>query len=45
MERFYIPQPAWILDAIHTHLIPLPDYVPTTDRSAGARLRRARLGV
>ncbi len=45
LEAMFFPQPAWLLDAIHEQLLPLPGYRPTTDRTTGELLRRARLGV
>ena len=45
MEEAFFPQPGWLLDAIHTHLRPLPGYRLQTDRSIEARLRQEREGV
>jgi 2-oxoisovalerate dehydrogenase E1 component len=45
MEELFFPQPAWILDAIHAHLRPLPGYRPTQEVTRGARLRAEREGV
>ncbi|HEX8918680.1 MAG TPA: transketolase C-terminal domain-containing protein, partial [Chloroflexota bacterium] len=45
LEAGYLPQPAWILDAIHSHLLPLPGYTPTTSQNAENRVRRARRGI
>ncbi len=45
LEDRFFPQPAWILDAIHTHFRPLPGYRPTRDLSREARLRAARDGI
>ena len=45
MEDLFFPQPAWLLDAIHTSLLPLPGYRPQTDRSVEARRREHGLGV
>jgi 2-oxoisovalerate dehydrogenase E1 component len=45
MEEAFFPQPAWLLDAIHTHLRPLAGYRPQSDRSTETRLRREREGV
>jgi len=45
MEELFFPQPAWLLDAIHTYLLPLAGYRPQTDRSAATRLREHREGV
>jgi len=45
MEELFFPQPAWMLDAIHTYLLPLAGYRPRTDRSVATRLREHREGV
>jgi len=45
MEDLFFPQPGWLLDAIHTYLLPLPGYRPQTDRSVEARLREHRYGA
>jgi 2-oxoisovalerate dehydrogenase E1 component len=45
MEDLFFPQPGWLLDAIHTSLLPLRGYRPQTDRSVEARLREHRTGV
>jgi 2-oxoisovalerate dehydrogenase E1 component len=45
MEELFFPQPGWILDAVHAHLVRLPGYRPGQDRSREARLRDARTGV
>lgn len=45
MEDLFFPQPSWILDTIHTSLMPLPGYCPQQDRSPEARLRAHRNGV
>lgn len=45
MEELFFPQPAWLLDAIHTYLLPLAGYRPQTDRSVATRLREHLEGV
>jgi 2-oxoisovalerate dehydrogenase E1 component len=45
MEDRFFPQASGILDAIHTHLAPLPGHRPQIDRSMAARLRDHREGV
>ena len=44
-EKTFFPQPSWILDAIHTAILPLADYVPQMNYSNVAILDRARRGV
>ncbi len=45
MEDLFFPSAAWILDAIHESIVPLPGYRPGSERSAAARLRDHREGV
>lgn len=42
MERFYLPQPDWLIDAIHKNLMPLRGY---TSVSSEDRRDLARLGL
>ncbi len=44
-EALFFPQPEWLLDAVHTRLIPLRGYTPGRDCSQEARLAREREGV
>jgi 2-oxoisovalerate dehydrogenase E1 component len=45
METDYFPQPAWIIDAIHERILPLPGHVVQHNYTNGELLRIARLGV
>ncbi len=45
LEDAFFPQPAWILDAIHEHILPLPGHTVTTVQSSAEILRRNRLGI
>jgi 2-oxoisovalerate dehydrogenase E1 component len=45
LEAMFFPQPAWLLDAIHEQVLPLKGHQPTTNRTTGELMRRARLGV
>ena len=45
LEHSFFPQAAWLLDAIHASIMPLPGYTPQTDRSAAELGRQARAGV
>jgi 2-oxoisovalerate dehydrogenase E1 component len=45
LEHLYLPQPDWLLDAIHTRLLPLPGHEPTTMASLHDRVARARQGL
>ena len=44
-EEFFYPQKEWILDAINQKILPLPDYTPTRDYSAGKQIENALKGV
>jgi len=45
MEKFYFPQPEWMLDAIHEDLLPLRGYAPSRVDGRQQRIHQARLGV
>lgn len=45
LEEFFFPQKEWILDAIHTKILPLEGHVPSHDFSTKEQLRRSKLGV
>jgi len=45
LEAMFFPQSPWVLDAIHEQLLPLEGYRPSSNRTRGEILRRARLGV
>ncbi|MBN1444188.1 MAG: dehydrogenase [Planctomycetes bacterium] len=45
LESLFFPGADWILDAIHTQVLPLPGYRPTSDRTAAYMLRNHREGV
>jgi 2-oxoisovalerate dehydrogenase E1 component len=45
LEPFYLPQPEWLLDAIHSRLLPLRGYHPKAPRSIQERIARAKQGV
>jgi 2-oxoisovalerate dehydrogenase E1 component len=45
LEAAFFPQPSWILDAIHEHILPLKGHVPVSNQSSMEYLRRSRLGV
>jgi len=45
LEEAFFPQPAWILDAIHEAIVPLPGHTVTTQADDAELLRRYRLGV
>jgi len=45
MEKEYWPQPEWLLDAIHTRLLPLTTYIARRPESRERRIDAARRGV
>jgi 2-oxoisovalerate dehydrogenase E1 component len=45
MEKYFFPQPAWILDAIHERILPLNGHTAATDWSARSQILRAAKGV
>jgi len=44
-EEVFFPAEEWIVDAVHTQLLPLPGHRPATDRTVGALLRASREGI
>lgn len=45
MEDCFFPQTDWILDAIHTSIVPLDGHKVKNDFSAEEKIRRSKLGV
>ncbi len=45
LERFFFPQPDWIIDAIHEKIVPLKGHVVRNNFTVNEQLRRNRLGV
>jgi len=45
LDSMFFPQPSWVLDAIHEHVLSLPGYHPVTNRTNGELMRRARLRI
>jgi 2-oxoisovalerate dehydrogenase E1 component len=45
LEALFFPQPGWLLDAVHEQILPLQGHRPSTNRTRGELVRRARLGV
>jgi 2-oxoisovalerate dehydrogenase E1 component len=44
-EKYFFPQPEWIIDAIHEKILPLKGHVVTANFTKNEQLRRNRLGV
>jgi 2-oxoisovalerate dehydrogenase E1 component len=45
LEKFFFPQPSWLIDAIHEKIVPLPGHTVTTNVSEVERMRLSKLGV
>ncbi len=45
LEQYFFPQKEWIVDAIHTKILPLEGHTPSNDFSTEEQLRRNKLGV
>lgn len=45
VENDFFPQPAWMLDAIHERIIPLPGHQLSTNPTTGELIRRQRAGI
>lgn len=45
MEKYFFPQTAWLLDAIHHKILPLSGYVPAAEYSGDQQMERSKLGI
>lgn len=45
LEKYFFPQPEWIIDAIHEKIMPLSGHVPTNNFAKNEQLRLNKLGV
>ena len=45
LEEAFFPQPSWFLDAINEKMVPLKDYVPTTNQTAAQMILRSKKGI
>jgi len=45
LEKFFFPQPDWLIDAIHEKIVPLPGHVVTTNFTEVENFRVAKLGI
>jgi 2-oxoisovalerate dehydrogenase E1 component len=45
LEDAFFPQASWILDAIHTQILPLEGHEVTSNQTAAEKIRQNRLGV
>ena len=45
LEKWFFPQPDWIIDAIHERIIPLKGHRVTNNFTKAEKIRRSRLGV
>ncbi len=44
-DKFFFPQPSWILDAVHEKIVPLAGYTPENGCTEAETIRRAKEGV
>jgi len=44
-DKFFFPQPDWIIDAIHQRIVPIPGYTAKGGCTETEQLRRAKAGV
>ena len=45
LEKYYFPQPEWIIDAIHQKIMPLKDHVPQVSFTTAEMIRANKKGV
>jgi 2-oxoisovalerate dehydrogenase E1 component len=45
LEDAFFPQPGWFLDAIHEKIVPLKNYIPSTNFTDLEQIRRAKAGI
>ncbi|MCL2158909.1 MAG: thiamine pyrophosphate-dependent enzyme, partial [Oscillospiraceae bacterium] len=45
LEKYFFPQPEWIIDALHQKILPLKDYMPTTDMTEVGKTSDMKRGV
>ncbi|MBN1307565.1 MAG: hypothetical protein JXA18_06590 [Chitinispirillaceae bacterium] len=45
LEKFFFPQPEWLIDAVHEKIVPLPGHTVTTNFTAVEGFRIAKLGI
>jgi 2-oxoisovalerate dehydrogenase E1 component len=45
MEEAFFPQPAWMVDAVHERIVPLPGHRVSSNQTLGEFMKRSRAGV
>ena len=45
LEKYFFPQPEWIIDAIHQKIMPIKDYIPATDMTEIGKIDEIKHGV
>lgn len=45
LEKYFFPQPEWILDAIHERILPLKDHTPTANFTKNEQIRLNKYGI
>lgn len=44
-EKYFFPQPEWIIDAIHEKILPLAGHTVTTNYTDNEKIRRNKRGI
>ena len=45
LEKYFFPQADWIIDAIHQKIMPIKDYIPTSDMTETGKINDMKRGV
>jgi 2-oxoisovalerate dehydrogenase E1 component len=45
LEKYFFPQPEWIVDAIHEKIMPLPGHLSAVNFTKNEQIRLAKLGI
>ncbi len=45
LEKWFFPQPDWIIDAVHERIIPLKGHQVTNNFTKAEKIRRSKLGI
>ncbi len=45
LEKWFFPQPEWIIDAVHEKIMPLKGHTPVNNFTNPEKIRRAKMGV
>ncbi|MCL2095327.1 MAG: thiamine pyrophosphate-dependent enzyme [Oscillospiraceae bacterium] len=45
LEKYFFPQTDWFIDALHQKIMPIKNYIPTTDMTEVGKIDEAKRGV